>query len=184
MKALFKALSDFQKEVPIIYKENTAGSGNFAYKYADLPTIIEAINPILAKHNLGFTQTVNGTQLCTTIFHTVSGEMIEGCADIPQGIELKGMNAFQVLGSAITYMRRYQLSSMLGLVTDKDTDAQGEQVATTPNTDNKPWLNPKTDAWNKAVEYLVGGGIISKIEDKYKLSKDNRQALMDAALES
>jgi hypothetical protein len=38
------------------------------------------------------------------------------------------MNDFQVLGSAITYMRRYQLSAMLGLVTDKDTDAGGEQV--------------------------------------------------------
>ena len=33
------------------------------------------------------------------------------------------MNEFQVLGSAITYIRRYALSSMLGLVTDKDTDA-------------------------------------------------------------
>jgi len=42
------------------------------------------------------------------------------------------MNDFQVLGSAITYMRRYQLSAMLGLVTDKDTDAGGQQVQTAP----------------------------------------------------
>ena len=38
------------------------------------------------------------------------------------------MNDFQVLGSAITYLRRYAISSMLGLVTDKDNDASGEQV--------------------------------------------------------
>lgn len=38
------------------------------------------------------------------------------------------MNEFQVLGSAITYIRRYALSSILGIVTDKDTDASGDQV--------------------------------------------------------
>ena len=38
------------------------------------------------------------------------------------------MNAFQVYGSAITYFRRYALSSMLGIITDKDTDASGEQI--------------------------------------------------------
>lgn len=38
------------------------------------------------------------------------------------------MNDFQVLGSAITYLRRYAISAILGLVTDKDTDASGEQV--------------------------------------------------------
>ncbi len=40
------------------------------------------------------------------------------------------MNAFQVLGSQITYLRRYSLSSMLGLVTDVDADASGEQLPT------------------------------------------------------
>jgi hypothetical protein len=123
MKEIYKALAAFQQEVPTIHKD-TKGYG---YSYADLPTIFEAINPLLQKHGLGFTQTVNGTQLCTTVFHVKSGEEIEGCADIPQGVTLKGMNDFQVLGSAITYMRRYQLSAMLGLVTDKDTDANGQQ---------------------------------------------------------
>lgn len=124
MKELYKSLAAFQQEVPTIHKD-TKGYG---YSYADLPTIFEAINPLLQKHGLGFTQTVNGTQLCTTVFHVKSGEELTGCADIPQGVTLKGMNDFQVLGSAITYMRRYQLSAMLGLVTDKDTDANGQQT--------------------------------------------------------
>jgi len=38
------------------------------------------------------------------------------------------MNDFQILGSAITYVRRYSLSSALGLITDKDIDGGGEQV--------------------------------------------------------
>ena len=42
------------------------------------------------------------------------------------------MNEFQVLGSAITYIRRYAISSALGLVTDKDTDAGGQQINKEP----------------------------------------------------
>ena len=128
MKELFKALADFQQEVPTIHK----GTQGYGYSYADLPAIFDVINPLLKKHGLGFTQTVNGNQLCTKVFHVESGELLEGCADIPQNVQLKGMNDFQVLGSAITYMRRYQLSAMLGLVTDKDTDAGGQQVQTAP----------------------------------------------------
>ena len=39
------------------------------------------------------------------------------------------MNEYQSYGSGVTYYRRYALSSMLGLVTDKDTDAAGAPVA-------------------------------------------------------
>ena len=38
------------------------------------------------------------------------------------------MNDFQAMGSGYTYFRRYCLSSILGLVTDKDTDAAGVQA--------------------------------------------------------
>lgn len=124
MKNIYKAIADFQQEVPVILKE-TQGYG---YSYADLPTIFEVINPLLKKHGLGFTQVINGTDLDTTIFHLESGEELKSSTAIPQGVSLKGMNDFQVLGSAITYLRRYAISSMLGLVTDKDNDASGEQV--------------------------------------------------------
>ena len=49
------------------------------------------------------------------------------------------MNDFQVLGSAITYIRRYALSSALGLITDKDLDACGEQSK--QESDKEPVLN-------------------------------------------
>ena len=46
MKNLFKALADFQQEVPIIHK----GTSGYGYSYADLPDTIEIINPYLAKN--------------------------------------------------------------------------------------------------------------------------------------
>jgi hypothetical protein len=130
MKALYKSLAAFQQEIPTINK-NSQGYG---YMFADLPTIIEKINPILKKHGLGFTQLLQGTNLETIIFHVESGECIKSLYNIPQNVVLKGMNEFQVAGSAITYFRRYALSAALGIVTDKDTDANGEPVKNTVNS--------------------------------------------------
>lgn len=133
MKHLFKSLAEFQQEVPTIHKA-TQGYG---YTYADLPKIFEVINPILKKYGLGFTQLINGEQLVTIVFHVESGETIESITAIPQGVQLKGMNDFQVLGSAITYLRRYALSSILGIVSDKDLDAGGEQIKVEVKNESK-----------------------------------------------
>lgn len=118
MKNLFKALAAFQQEAPILHKD-TAG---YSYTYTDLPEILRTINPLLKKHGLGFTQPLNGNELKTIVFHAESGESIESAVTIPEEA-MKGMNKYQSLGSGITYMRRYALSAILGLVTDKDMDA-------------------------------------------------------------
>jgi len=173
MKNLFKALAQFQQEVPTIHK----GTQGYGYSYADLPTIFEKINPLLEKHNLGFTQLMNGESLKTIIFHTESGETLESETAIPQGVQLKGMNEFQVLGSAITYIRRYALSSALGLVTDKDTDAAGEQTKKAATNDKK-WLNPNTKKWESVVKALESGNYtIADIKKKYNISKENESKL-------
>lgn len=146
MKNIYKALADFQQEVPVILKD-TSGYG---YKYADLPAIIEVINPLLKKNGLGFYQAINGTKIKTVVFHTETAEQIESETDMPfdtliyeevtktdkKGNEYKvsqlkgfeGMNRAQAIGSLITYFRRYSLSSILGLVTDKDTDGTNKKV--------------------------------------------------------
>ena len=169
MKHLFKALADFQQEVPVIHKA-TQGYG---YTYADLPKILEVINPLLKKHGLGFTQLINGTQIATCLFHIESAESIESKIDIPQGVVLKGMNEFQVLGSAITYLRRYALSSMLGLVTDKDTDAGGEQIKNEPK---KPTID--NTRFQKAIEAIDKGEYtIEDLKAKFSLTEAQLKTL-------
>jgi hypothetical protein len=79
MKNIYKALADFQQEVPVILKDTTGHN----YKYADLPAIFEVINPLLKKHGLGFTQPINGSKIKTILFHIESGETIESETDMP-----------------------------------------------------------------------------------------------------
>ena len=140
MKNLFKALAEFQQEVPVIFKGTTAGSGNFAYQYTDLPAIFKVINPLLQKHGLGFTQITEFKDghdyLVTILFHVESGQTMETRLRLMPDVELKGQNIFQSYGSQLTYFRRYGISQILGLVTDKDTDAVGETTKKKPKIDN------------------------------------------------
>ena len=166
MKHIYKALANFQQEVPVIHK-STQGYG---YQFADLPSIFEKINPLLKKHGLGFTQLLNADSLDTIVFHVESGEQVVSSVQIPQNVELKGQNSFQVLGSAITYLRRYALSAALGLITDVDNDAAGEQTKQEEKTE-KTWLNEGTEAFVKAKEFISKGGSIQDIRKKYNVSK-------------
>ena len=173
---LYKALSAFQNEVPIIHKA-TKGHN---YTYADLPTIFPIINPLLKKHGLGFTQLVNMDSLKTIVFHVESGETIESDTSLKDGVRLMQMNDFQVLGSQITYLRRYAISAILGLVTDKDTDAAGKQqprkqVAKQPQQELTEALYPK------ALEFLKAGGTIANMKQKYVISEEMEVRLMQEA---
>ena len=161
---IYKALATFQQECPVIHK----GTSGYGYSYADLPTIFSIINPILQSNGLGFTQLIQDGAIETILFHTESGQTIKSLTSIPQNVSLKGMNEYQILGSAITYIRRYALSSLLGIVTDKDTDAA------TPKQVRKPVLNAATPAFEKALKFVREGGSISAIESKYSLGKKLR----------
>jgi hypothetical protein len=173
MKNLFKSLAAFQQEVPVIHK----GTQGYGYSYADLPKIFEVINPLLQKHGLGFTQLINGQQIVTVLFHSESGEQIDSQTDIPQGVQLKGMNDFQVLGSAITYLRRYALSSILGIVTDKDVDAAGEQVKPVKTEAKKPTI--QGERFLKAIEAIRNGEFTAEeLQAKFELNEVQQKALL------
>lgn len=161
---LWQAVSDFQQECPVIEKSTKA----FKYKYADLPSIMSVVTPLLKKHGLVLSQPLNGNSIKTILTHLESGEQLVSECEIPQGVNLAGMNAFQTQGSAITYYRRYSLS-MLGIITDKDTDAQGKQVA--PKAE-KMVMTIGSDAFGKAVQAIKSGYDRDRIE-RYYVVNDN-----------
>lgn len=164
MKNIIKAIANFQQDCPVILKD-TSGYG---YKYADLTQIDSVIKPLLAKHGLVIVQPLNGNTITTTIYHIESGEAIESICNVPfESIKyvekngktiilgFEGMNTAQAYGSLITYFRRYTISSLLGLITDKDTDGTGvmQPQPQPTKTATVPQLNPEqqamVDSWSK-----------------------------------
>jgi len=167
MKTIMKALADFQKECPALRKDSTAKGVKFSYNYASLPVILEVVNPILQRHGLVFAQPLTESGIKTILFHLESGEALESETNIPR-VELAQMNAFQSAGCGITYFRRYALCSLLGIVSDEDTDAAGEQTSTQqskyPEDDNKPWMTEKQLA--QLVDKIRGGDYLDKTADE------------------
>lgn len=166
MKNIYKALAGFQQDCPTIHK----GTKGYGYSYADLPAIFEVINPILKNHGLGFTQLIESQTIKTVLFHLDSGETIESSTDIIQGVQLAKMNEFQVLGSAITYIRRYALSSMLGIVTDIDADGNTNKEPLEDAKGEKQWLNENSKEWIGGIEK---GSTLETMRKYFKISKVN-----------
>jgi hypothetical protein len=79
----------------------------------------------------------------------------------------------QALGSAISYARRYAVSSILSL---KIADDDGEKAMSVVRKPEKEWLN-KGEKLDKAMDYLKTGGKIDVIEKKYSINKEVREIL-------
>ncbi len=178
-----KAMSEFKKEVPSIPKN---GKGQFG-AYMLLDDLIESVTPLLAKHNLFFTQDIAGTEMVTSILHS-SGQFRVSKSPLQSMIGNKGTNNLQQLGAAITYLKRYTLSAILGISADTDDDgASGKntQQSSKPKTEKKPGPAKKpaplyTEAKHQALKGLLknykGGDrqhIIDTIERKIKEKKYN-----------
>jgi hypothetical protein len=115
---LATALAKAQGEIMPAIKDSK--NPFFKSSYADLSSIWTACKEPLSKNGLAIMQTMDvkeGQQvLITTLAHS-SGQWIRSFLPI-----LSEKNNAQGIGSAITYMRRYGLSAMIGITSDDDDD--------------------------------------------------------------
>lgn len=127
IKDLAAALSKFQGEVT--NPKNTAKNPQFDSNYAPLQDILSLTRPLLSKQGLSILQSTAGdlenVTISTMLLHE-SGQYMEMEPFILRGEQtLKGggkvLNV-QGAGSMITYIRRYQVSAILGLASEDDED--------------------------------------------------------------
>lgn len=125
---LIAALATFQRDCPVIAKTQTAivksPKGEYSYTYADLADVLAVVRPLLARNGLVIVQrTIREPQAGKTILVTelrhVAGASIDSEVDLGQ----TSANA-QQFGGALTYLRRYELTTLLGIAAEDDTDAQ------------------------------------------------------------
>lgn len=170
---LAKALIDFNSRVSKVSKD--AKNPFFKSNYASLSNIQDAISKPLAESGLVYSQMPTGVNgLCTILIHAESGEYMMDSYTMP----VSKPNDPQAVGSAITYAKRYALAGILGLNIDDDDD--GNKAAEKPkDLVEKPWLNPKTEKWNSAIQALIDGYDIEVIKKKYNISKENETKLLN-----
>ncbi len=125
------ALSKAQGEFKPLVKNKI--NPHFKSPYADLSATIEATREALSKYGLALIQggqMIDGRLIVSTRLAHKSGQWFE------DELSLKPMqdNA-QMLGSAMTYGRRYAQNAMLNIAGDEDDD--GNQASSTNNKEKK-----------------------------------------------
>jgi hypothetical protein len=162
----YEKLSAVKAEVGRISKDSS--NPFFKSKYFDINSLLMHVEPIIQKNGLLLLQPIQDNIVKSIIYDT-KGFSIES------GINLTGITDPQKLGSAITYFRRYTLQSLLALQAEDDDANLASKK--TPAKEELKWLNKNTPEFNKAVEYLKNGGLITAIEAKYKMTTEIREQL-------
>ena len=103
---------------------------HFKNRYASLASHVDAVRAALPKFGLSVVQFVESPErdrvtVTTRILHA-SGQWIESCVGCASGGKV------QELGSAVTYLRRYALAAICGIVGEDDDDGERERVAPRP----------------------------------------------------
>lgn len=121
-------------------KVQTKTGGSYAYNYADLADVIDAVRGPFSENGLSFLQSVEttpGRVLVTTRLLHSSGQWFESSMSLTCPDEKP-----QTVGSAITYARRYSLAPFVGIASDDDDDASLAQGVTAEVTSRaKPASN-------------------------------------------
>lgn len=113
---LAEALVEFQKDLPPVDLDAT--NPHFKSKYASLANVTKAVLPKLSEHGLAFSVgsfVDNGLLVVDAHLLHESGESRSLQFPITETNPQK-------IGSALSYARRYALSSLTGVVADEDDD--------------------------------------------------------------
>ena len=126
-----------QSKLPKIGKDTTVNVGQYSYKYATLPDILDAVSPVLRKEGLVLNQSVESVGdyigVETRIYHKA------GHVETFGPVLIKVTGDAKAAGSAITYARRYALCAALGIAPDEDDDGQAASSAPAVPKEQSSW---------------------------------------------
>ena len=186
-KTLYESLLNFQKQLPDIKKDKTAGMGKFQYKYCSLENLISSIQPVLHANGLILIQPQayndhGQTLIVTRLIHVESGEEIKSELPLflPENMGAKPMFAW---GGSQTYTRRYAIKMLLGIEPDMDTNTETDtelgdikeppkktgisRTPTRPDSQGKKVEEKKNDFMTPAAKAEIGSKI-SALNDSDK----------------
>jgi hypothetical protein len=119
-------LSEIQTELKAP-KGQRNNFGNYNYRSAE--DILEAVKPLLKKHNCALVSNDEMVELCgrvyvkTTVMLAFENQpFASASAFAREALAKKGMDEAQITGSASSYSKKYALNSLLAIDDTKDAD--------------------------------------------------------------
>ena len=166
--SIYKQLLEVQREVGAISKDSK--NPFFKSKYFDINKLIEVVNPVLSKHGLVLLQPIEDNKVVSRLFDAESEKCVESWLELPN------LSDPQKIGSAISYYRRYTLSSLLGLQAE---DEDGNGLKAKP----KPVQKQQVKNWEGLLKAVTDGTVTStKAFNTYSLTQEQIEKLNKAEL--
>jgi hypothetical protein len=129
---LYRKLALAVAEVSAVSKSKTADTGKYKYSYADLTDVLHAVKDACQTAGLVILQPINtrdgNLYVDTLVIDKGTGDFLH----FP-GPALPTKGDPQAAGSAITYLRRYALTSMFAMEVSDDDGAQATRAARDPH---------------------------------------------------
>jgi hypothetical protein len=137
---LFKALAEARKHYLSLtadseVKVELKGGGGYNHSYADLNKVIQCLTPGWVAADLAVIQLVDGEDL-TTVVGTGESSLTIACP-------MPRYDTPQQMGSAITYIRRYQLKALFCVNDAEDDDGNAASGNKAQVTRKEPTVTPK-----------------------------------------
>jgi hypothetical protein len=176
LPGIVAALVKFQAALEPARKD--ASNPHLKNKYASLAAVWEALSGPLTANGLAVLQParLDGAfvEVQTILLHT-SGEKMEfGPLRMPVGEK----STAQQVGSALTYARRYALSSLLGVVADDDDGHAASQhspppppKAPAPKVESTPWQRALLLGVQRGVDQKTLAALVKKLANRSKPSE-------------
>ena len=149
------------------------------YYFRSAEDILEATKPYLLE--LGVSVTISEELIANDTFPILQStatitdgkESIKATALVGVDLDQKGMQMPQKFGSASSYGKKYALGNLFLIDDTQDSDATNSHGKKPSNT----LTSTKDPAFAKAKKYIEGGGKLSAIKAKYKMTTEIEKAL-------
>ena len=168
LKDLAPALAKAQRSIKAAVKDSV--NPHFRSKYADLGAVWEACREALTANGLSVVQmpvdVADGRVGLTTMLLHESGEFVSSTVSTPLT-----KNDAQGVGSALTYLRRYALAAMVGVVADDEDDGNAAVAPKSAASGATPTAQTNPDAPRKGATIT---GVVSDV--KVRVSEERKEA--------
>jgi len=171
MKQLNQKLAVIQTELKA-KKSSYNAFGKYYFRKAE--DILEAVKPFLLREGVSVRvdeELIHDTPPTIQSTATISdGEnSIKATAIVGVDLNQKGMQTAQQFGAASSYGKKYALGNLFLIDDTADADSTNSHGKASQIV-NKAKAKMNDEQYQKAVEFIKGGGAVSAIESKYTIT--------------
>ena len=158
------------------------------YYFRKAEDILEAVKPFLLEQGVSVTikEEIIATDPVPTLQSTATisdGEnAIHATAVVGVDLNQKGMQTAQQFGAASSYGKKYALGNLFLIDDTQDADGSndhGKKSKVITKIKEAAKSNITVDQMKKAKEYIVAGGNVEAIKQKYKLTEEQFKELVE-----